>query len=96
MTADDAEDRGQSQAPAGELGGEEGLEDALLRRLVHAGAGVGDLQGEIEPRSQVPLSVRPLQVFTRALRDAGGDGDDAAPLADGLRGIDDQVHNHLA
>jgi hypothetical protein len=48
VTAHDPQDRGEPQAPAAELGGEEGLEETTLDLLVHAAAGVGHFQGEVQ------------------------------------------------
>jgi len=47
VAAQDAEQAGEPEAPAGELGAVEGLKDACLRRLVHATARVLDLEGNV-------------------------------------------------
>jgi len=46
VRSDDAECRGQTEPVARELGGEEGIEDALERLPVHAGAGIADLEDD--------------------------------------------------
>ncbi len=77
---DEAVDHGEAQAGAAPrtLGGEEGLEDALDHRLLHAAAGVGD-------RQHHAIAVG------RVVDVAGLDGQDAALVGHGVAAIDGEI-----
>ena len=96
VAADYAEDRRHPQPPAGELGGEERVEDLGKSRLVHAATGVRDLQRHVEPLGHPVRKPGLLEVGIGAFQAAGRDGDDAALVTDRLGGVDDQVHDDLA
>ena len=72
------------------LGGEEGLEDALQRRAVHAGAGVANRKGRVPSRGQ-RLAMAGLVIEDLL---AGGDAQDAARPHRVAR-VRDQVQEHL-
>src|SRR4029453_7472318 len=73
----DAEHRGQTEAAPGHAGGEEGLERAPSRRLVHARAAVRDLDEDVATRREVGGTARVGEVGGGGLDRAGPDRDGA-------------------
>ena len=63
VAPDDALDRRQPQTPARELRREEGIEDLVQGLLIHAAAGVGNLQADIKPFRQILAETDARQVF---------------------------------
>ena len=73
MSPHDAEDRGQTESPPRELGGEEGVEDAAPGFLVHAATRIRHLQVNIPSLREVVVQVALGEVGPVAVHDAGGD-----------------------
>ena len=63
VAADDAQHRGQAQASARELGGEEGLEEVLLRLRIHARPVSDTSRVRYRPGAGFPLDRRSCQVL---------------------------------
>ena len=95
MPPDDAHDRGQAEAPARELGGEEGLEDAGHGFGIHAAARIGYLQVDVGARDDVLAHEHRPNHGRIEVLGPGGQGDEPRSPVDGFRGIDDEVHDHL-
>ncbi len=95
MAADDAKDGGESEAAAGELGGEEGVEDAGDGFGAHAGAVVGDLEIDVVAGGKFGGEVGGAEEGGVGVLKAGGDVDVARAVADGVGGVDDEVHQDL-
>ena len=96
VPADDAEHRRQAQPAAGELGGEEGVEDPRPGLGVHAAAGVRDLEADVAPGREAS-SARAARPRSRSQRRTRRRWTEISParVADRLGGVDDQVHHHL-
>ena len=78
MPADDAVNGSQPKAAAGELGGEEGIENLSPDFLLHAAAGVGDLQKHVAPFRHALTQQDILQAVPVVVDAPGADGDGAA------------------
>ena len=61
----------------------------------HAAAGVADFEEHVVALGQVAREVRVREIAAVRTHEAGGEGDDAAAVADGLGGVDDEVHHDL-
>src|SRR5581483_12360090 len=95
MRSDDACDRGEAQAAAQEFRAEERLEDLSLRRFVHSAAIVADLDGHV--RTGFDIS-RHYETDGGWIVDIGGADAHrygSVILADGLAGVEKQVHQDL-
>ncbi len=95
VAAQDAMRRRHAQAAPGELGGEKGLEHAPQRVGIHAAARVAHFQPNETSGRRLALQQAATQVGLVANLLAGAEGDRARLLADGFRGVGDQVHHHL-
>ena len=71
--------------------GEEGLENALLGRFVHAGSGIADRQHHVWPRRDPEVLFGIAGIELDVLRLDG----EVPPAGHGVAGIDHQVHQHL-
>ena len=102
MAAHDAEDGGHAQAAPRELGREERIEDLLDGLGVHAAARVGHFEIGVDTFGQRFVQAGPqdlidiVEICAVTVHRAGRQGDDAALVADGFRGVGDQVHDDLA
>ena len=90
---DDAVHRREAEAGALArlLGGEERLEGARPRRLVHAAAGVGDLEHEVVAGGGGDEDAAVVLVQL----DVGGPDGERAALGHGVAGVDGEVEQHL-
>src|SRR2546425_12609337 len=95
MCFDDSLNRRQTQSAARKLRSEKWIEDARLRRLIHAGTCIADLDFDVltwrvylsvDFRSFVPAYF----AQTSANRNFAGQ-----ILADGLSRVNHQIHHHL-
>ncbi len=95
MSPDDPQHGGQSQAPAGKLGREKRVEYLAPSLLRHAAPRVRDLQEDVfslrQFRRQATLGEKSLV----SMLPARGHADDSRLVAERLRGVQDQVHDHL-
>jgi hypothetical protein len=83
-----------SPRPRG-LGGEEGVEQAALGRLVHPSAGAGSFQIHELPGRRDQVRAAAHEVCRVAVLNAYREGDDAACVSDRLRGVGEEVHDDL-
>lgn len=74
------------------LGGEERLEDTVLRLLVHAGSGIRDRQDRV---GSGPFDAKPLGSGGIEMDRIRGDRQLTPRPRHRVAGIDDQVHQHL-
>ena len=96
MAPDDAVNGGQPQPAARELRCEEGIEYPFQRLPVHAATGVGHFQARVESFRQVVFTTDGGEILLRAVDRIGGHGNHARQVTQGLRGINHEVHEHLA
>ena len=101
MAAHDAEDSGHTQAAPREFGREERIEDLLDGLGVHTATRVGHFDisvntfgRRVQAGSHDLIDI--IEICAVAVHCAGRQGDDAALVADGFRGVGDQVHDNLA
>ena len=95
MGADNPEHRGQAEPAPDEFRREEWIKDPGLDLRVHAAAGVGHLDIHKAARSGRHDRAVAAQIRFIALHDTGRDVDGAVAFRDRLRGIDDEIHDHL-
>ena len=81
--------------PAGEVRGEEGIEDAGQDGGIDTGARVGDLEGDVGSWSQIVFKELLVQAGFVKLFRRGADSDGAGLVADGLDGVEDEVRDEL-
>ena len=96
VSTDDSQDGGHSQPAPRSLGREERLEDSPTGCLVHAAPGVGDFKLNVPSGRKFVLHVHAGQVFRVGIDQVRGDADRALLGADGVGGVGDEVHHHLA
>src|SRR5947209_532000 len=96
VTAHDAFGGGEAEAAPGELGGEEGIEDALQGFGAHADSVVLHFDEDVVSRTDLAHGTKLGEIgFREALR-PGGDGDAAGlVIRDGFGSIDDEIHDEL-
>ena len=95
MGADDAEDGREAQAAPGELGREEGIEHAGERRRAHAVPCIRNFQTHAVARRQVERMHDPARDGLGAA-ESGHEADFTGLFRDRLRGVDHEIHHHLA
>lgn len=95
MLADDSHHRGEPEAAPGERRREEVVEDLGFGLGVHARTVVADRKPDIAARGKRNLGRQAVQRGSVVMRDCGGQADLALGIADGLRGVGDQVQGHL-
>ena len=91
VASNDPEDGGEPEATACELRGEERVEDARPRFLIHPYPGIGHFEVGVVALRDVAVDIRTTQVFVVCVDEPGRDGDHPAALSDRIRGVDDQV-----
>ncbi len=91
-----AHHRGQTQTPAGELGGEERIENARQRLGVHPATRIAHLKRDVFAGRH---AIRRNHLVDITLADLFQARDDpnrfGLPFLDGLGGVDDQIHDEL-
>jgi hypothetical protein len=95
VRAHDPERCGEPEPPAHELGREERLEEPRLRGRIHPHAVVAHLEEDVAAGRQVVVDVACGQLLATQLAGSGAEHDASAPL-DRLRGVREQVEQHLA
>ena len=95
VRADNAGGRGKAESAAGELGGEEGIENALPGIGRHAAAVVLHLDGNVVAGGQFLIEVLRLQPRRIHAHRFGNHPDHTGPVADGFGAVDHQIHEQL-
>jgi hypothetical protein len=96
VAADDPQRRRQAEPAAGELGGEEGIEDLAEGLGVHAAAAVDDLQIDVTAGFETVVHVGRGEVVATGVHLPGDQLDGTDLIVDRLRSVGDDVHHHLA
>ena len=95
MASNDAHDRGQAEAAAGELGGEERIEDFCPRLGIHTAPGVLHLEEYVFALRRVITQIGGCEVLaTRPFR-PGTNRDNSLILANRFRCVGYQVSENL-